>query len=94
MWRQKSKDPVTAVCGCNIDIGGTGQLLIVAGYMSGAIEVREHLTGKVLFTTKLDDQGSISNIFFYDYRMQGSNQVIVVTEQGLIQGYTVTKNAK
>lgn len=31
-------------------------------------------------------------IFFYDYRMNGQKQVVVVTEKGIIQGFSLTKN--
>jgi len=62
--------------------------------MSGSVEVREHLSGQLVCQTKIENTGSISKIFYYDYRMSGQPQVIVVTEQGLIQGYTLTQNAK
>ena len=85
---------MTAICGCNVDLFGKGQLLVVAGFMSGAIEVREHLSGQVLQQTKIEDSGCISDIFFYDYRMSGEPQIVIVTQKGIIQGYTLTKNAK
>ena len=62
---------MTAICGCDIDIEGKGQRLVAVGFMSGAIEIREHLSGKLIHQTKIEESGAISNIFYYDYRMQG-----------------------
>jgi len=94
MWRNKSKDLATAICGCDIDLVGNGQFLVIVGFLSGAIEVREHLSGKVIYQTKVEESGGISNLFYYDYRMSGQPQVVIVTLNGIIQGYNMTKNIK
>lgn len=83
-WREQGKDQVTALCGCNIDLFENGQLLVVIGFANGKIEVREHLSGKVIHETKIEGSGHISNIFFYDYRMSGQPQIIAITAKGII----------
>ena len=97
MWRSpKSKDIVTSICGANVDLYGDGQQLLVIGFQSGKIEVRRSLTGEVCYAS---DQlkasgGAIAKIFFYDYRMAGKPQVVVVTSKGLIHGYTLQRSTK
>jgi hypothetical protein len=56
------------------------------------VEVRKHL-GEVVYQTKVEG-GAVSKIFYYDFRMSGSNQVIVVTEKGSVQGFTIQVDSK
>jgi len=93
LWKSRSKDLVTAMCGANEDVFGDKQKVLVIGFESGQIEVRKHL-GEVVFQTRIPDSGAISQLFFYDYRMSGSSQVIAVTSKGIIQGYQLTPNLK
>ena len=64
------------------------------GFLSGQVEVRKHLSGEVIHQTKMEEDSAIANIFFYDYRSNGQNQVIIVTTSGLIKGFTLTQNLK
>ena len=85
---------VTAICGGDIDFFKDGnKSILVVGFQSGQIEVRQS-TGEIVHTTKVEGNGAIAKIFFYDYRMSGQKQVIVVTTTGRIQGYQVTQNLK
>lgn len=68
-WKSRNKDAVTAICGCDIDVYGDQQKLLVIGFESGSIEVRKSFSGEIIFETKVED--SIAKIFFYDYRMNG-----------------------
>jgi hypothetical protein len=44
---------------------------LIIGFESGQLEVRTHISGEMIFTTKIEDAGAIGKIFFYDYRMNG-----------------------
>ena len=70
-WKARNKDKVTAICGCDVDVFGNGQKLLVLGFESGQIEVRSHISGENVFTRKIEGAGSVAKIFFYDYRMNG-----------------------
>lgn len=90
-WKSKNKDLVTAICGCDVDLFGDGQKLMIVGFQSGVIEVRKAFSGEIVHSLKVSDgEGAIAKIFFYDYRMNGSAQVVAVTSTGLIKGYSLT----
>ena len=94
MWKSKSKDLVNSICGCDIDLYGDGQKLLVIGFNSKQVEVRKHKSGEIVHTVNVDDTGVIAKVFYYDYRMAGEKQVVVVTTSGVIKGYSVTTNLK
>jgi len=71
LWKSRNKDLVTAICGCNQDIYGDGEKLLVVGFQSGSLEVRKHSSGEVIHNTAIEGGGAITKIFFYDYRMNG-----------------------
>lgn len=52
--------------------------------------MRSHESGEIVHTTKVEDEGSIAKLFYYDYKMSGSKQLVVVTTNGFIQGYEIT----
>ena len=89
LWKApKSKDPVTTMCGCDIDVMGDGNQLLVIGYASGAIEVRKSKMGEVSHKyTDLKDP--IAKLMFYDYQMNNKPQVLAVTAKGSVQGFNV-----
>jgi Bardet-Biedl syndrome 2 protein len=93
-WKSKNKSKVSAICGCDKDVYGDGQKLLIVGFESGQIEVRKHTSGDIIFTTIIDNSGYISKLFYFDYRMSGAKQVIAVTSKGFIQGYSVNQNLK
>jgi len=35
LWKSKSKDMVTAICGCDYDLNGDGEKLMIVGFKSG-----------------------------------------------------------
>lgn len=70
LWKSRNKDLVTAICGCDIDLHGDGNKLMLVGFESGQIEVRKHLSGEIVHTAKLE-KGTIAKIFYYDYRTSG-----------------------
>jgi hypothetical protein len=61
---------ITSMCGCNINLFGDGQSLLVIGYHSGLIEVRKDQTGDLIYKTTVEG-GSIAKLFYYDYRKSG-----------------------
>jgi hypothetical protein len=55
--------------------------------------VRKALSGEIIHSIKAGEgDGAIAKVFYYDYRMNGDNQVIAVTTTGLIKGYSLAAN--
>lgn len=67
LWQQKGKDKVTALVGVDFDLDG--QMELVTGFSSGIIEARKHKSGEVIHKSTM--KGSISKLFYYDFRMDG-----------------------
>lgn len=65
LWRQKTKDKVTAMIGINYELDG--QMMLIVGFSSGLVEVRKHRTGEVIQKIIAGDN-PISNIFYEDFR--------------------------
>lgn len=84
LWRIKSKSCATSAA--PYDLLGTGQLQIILGWESGKIDVRDSRSGDVLM--KLITPSKIIGLIVTDYRGLGTEDLICVTEQGDIQGYT------
>lgn len=84
LWRIKSKS--CATCAAPYDLLGTGQVQIVIGWESGKIDVRDSRSGDVLM--KLITQSKIIGLIVTDYRGLASDDLICVSEQGEVQGYT------
>ena len=68
LWRQKSKDRVTAILGLEFDIDG--QLVFVIGFSSGLFQARKHRTGELIHESKMPS--GVVQIFYCDYRQEGS----------------------
>ena len=60
LWKSRNKDIVTSICGCDQDIYGDNQKLLIIGFQSGQIEVRKHASGEVIHTTSIEGGGAIS----------------------------------
>lgn len=84
LWRIKSKS--CATCAAPYDLLGTGQMQIVLGWESGKIDVRDSRSGDVLM--KLMAPSKIIGLIVIDYRGTGNEDLICVSEQGEVQGYT------
>lgn len=84
LWRIKSK--TSATCAAPYDLLGTGQLQIILGWENGKMDVRESRSGDVLM--KLMTPNKIIGLIVTDYRGLGSDDLICVSEQGEIQGYS------
>ncbi|XP_055599661.1 Bardet-Biedl syndrome 2 protein homolog [Uranotaenia lowii] len=84
MWRIKSKTRVTAMA--MYDILGCETKQIIVGWKSGKIDVRDSRNGDVLFKMKLND--FVCGIACNDYRGIGALDLVIVTADGEIRGYT------
>lgn len=91
-WKSKSKDLVTAICGCDLNLYGDNQRLMVVGFQSGVVEVRKDKSGDIVCSMKVGDGDAIAKIFYYDYRMSGTKQIVVVTSTGIIKGFSLSAN--
>lgn len=84
LWRIKSKS--CATCAAPYDLLGTGQMQIILGWDCGKIDVRDSRSGDVLM--KLITPSKIIGLIVTDYRGLETDDLICVSEQGEIQGYS------
>jgi Bardet-Biedl syndrome 2 protein len=84
LWRIKSKTCATSAA--SYDLLGTGQLQIILGWENGKIDVRDSRSGDVLM--KLMTPNKVIGLIVTDYRGLETEDLIVVSEQGDVQGYT------
>jgi hypothetical protein len=70
-------------------IDGENQLVI--GFDDGTVQVRKHRKGIVVETIKL--ASPIAMLTYFDYRNNGSKQLIAVTAKGSIHAYTPSVEA-
>ena len=67
-----------------MDFDLDGQMELVTGFEDGTIEVRKHKSGEVLNTVNMPKGTPVSKLFYYDYRMMGSNQLIALGQDGKV----------
>lgn len=84
LWRIKSKS--CATCAVPFDLLGTGQQQIILGWENGKMDVRDSRSGDVLM--KLMTPNKIIGLIVTDYRGLDTEDLICITEQGDIQGFT------
>ncbi|XP_050077103.1 Bardet-Biedl syndrome 2 protein homolog [Anopheles maculipalpis] len=84
MWRIKSKARATAMA--TYDILGCEAKQMIVGWKSGKIDVRDPRTGDVWFRMKMND--FVCGIACNDYRGIGLLDLVIVTADGEIRGYT------
>eukprot|EP00048_Salpingoeca_helianthica_P003125 m.64126 g.64126 ORF g.64126 m.64126 type:complete len:741 (+) comp12506_c0_seq1:113-2335(+) len=82
LWSTKMKNQ--AVClhafDCNLD----GQMEVVVGWADGAMDVRDPRSGTVLFSEKFP--AMIAGIVQADYRLDGTETLMVCTVEGEVRG--------
>eukprot|EP01039_Chlorochromonas_danica_P003873 gene3873-4231_t len=88
LWRVKTKHQPTALLAYDIDLDGVAE--IFSGWNNGSFNVRRQDTGEVLFRGNLS--APIAAIIRSDYRMDGSEEVIVISEAGEMVAYLPTNN--
>ena len=93
LWKQRQQAKVTALVGMDFETGDN-QLQLVVGFEDGLIEVRKHRSGDLLHSVHLPGEihAPIANLFYYDFRMSGSKQLIGVDAEGRVAGYSVSKD--
>ncbi|KAG5674649.1 hypothetical protein PVAND_004603 [Polypedilum vanderplanki] len=84
LWRIKSKS--TATCLACYDLLGSGTDQIILGWESGKIDIRDSRSGDVLM--KLISPSKVVGLMVTNYRGTEKDDLICVTEQGEVQGYT------
>ncbi len=86
LWRVKTKHRPTALFAYDIDLDGVPE--IISGWSNGSFNVRRLHNGEVIYRESMD--APIAAIFKSDYRMDGKEVLIVVSEAGTIHGYLPT----
>lgn len=87
LWRIKSKNRATSIS--SYDLLGMGSQQLITGWDNGKIDVRDPLTGDVLF--KISMPYSISGIVRADYRGIGKKDLICCAQDGEVRGFTTSK---
>jgi Bardet-Biedl syndrome 2 protein len=86
LWRVKTKNKPTCLLSYDIDLDGIPELF--SGWNNGGWNVRRRDNGEVIFRDTMDS--SIAAIVKSDYRMDGNEEVMIVSENGLIHGFLPT----
>ncbi|XP_070504101.1 BBSome complex member BBS2-like [Chironomus tepperi] len=84
LWRFKSKS--CATCLASYDLLGTGTQQIILGWEGGKMDIRDPRSGEVLM--KLISPNKVVGLIVTNYRGTEKDDLICVTEQGEVQGYT------
>ncbi|XP_050293438.1 Bardet-Biedl syndrome 2 protein-like [Anthonomus grandis grandis] len=87
LWRVKSKN--FAISMHQYDLLGQPSPQLMTGWSNGKIDCRSLNTGEVLFKDSMSS--SIAGITEGDYRSSGKNDLICVSTEGEVRGYTTTK---
>lgn len=77
-WKIRHKQKVTAILG--VDFNNDGKCDVVLGFENGRVEVREDLSGTIIFKKVFG--ASINKILYTDYRLHNSKQVLLCTADG------------
>jgi len=81
LWDVKTKRKITWLSSVYI----RHQQFLLVGWGHGLLELRRWQTGRVEFSEKL--RSGIAGIVCGDYRMDGTTQIVVVTDKGVVRGY-------
>jgi len=83
LWTRRYKHDVRDMAIFDLDDDGEAEL--ITGWSNGRLDVRKRETGQEIFKERLS--APISGLCISDYRMQGSEEIIVATANGDIRGY-------
>ena len=90
-WRVKAKHRVISI----VEMFTQGEQpthSLIIGWSNGRVEVRSDTSGEVLYKTTLNQP--IAKILKGDYRMDDTIQIIVVTVDGHVRGYSFDYNMR
>ncbi|KAJ8927775.1 hypothetical protein NQ314_019724 [Rhamnusium bicolor] len=87
LWRVKSKN--FAIAMHSYDLLGQSSMQLITGWSNGKIDCRSVKTGEVLFKDSMNS--GLSGIIEGDYRSIGKTDIICVSCEGEVRGYTTTK---
>ncbi len=91
LWRVKAKHHVVGIVEVRTD--GEQQVhSLIIGWSNGRVEVRSDLSGEVLYKVTLDQP--IAKILKGDLRMDDTLQIIAVTVDGQVKGYSFDYNMR
>ncbi|CAG9855973.1 unnamed protein product [Phyllotreta striolata] len=88
LWRVKSKHFAISIH--YYDLLGQGAPQLITGWSNGKIDCRSIKTGEVLFKDSMNC--GLSGIVEGDYRSIGKTDLICVSSEGEVRGYTTTKS--
>jgi len=91
IWRVKAKHRVVSI----VEMMTQGEQpthSLIIGWSNGRVEVRSDTSGEVLYKITLDHP--IAKVLKGDYRMDETIQIIVVTVDGQVRGYSFDYNMR
>ena len=83
LWRVKTKTVPTSIVAC--DMNNDNIIKFVSGWMNGSFNIRNSDNGELLYRGTADT--SIAAVLWYEYKMNGNNQLIICSTSGEITGY-------
>ena len=83
LWSVKGKNKVSALS--SFDLDGDGVPELIAGWSNGKFEVRAEDSGDLIYSDKFTS--AVAAMCLSDYRMDGREEIIIVTEAGDVKGY-------
>ena len=83
VWRMKSKNQLLSVA--SFDIDGDGVPEVCSGWSNGKFVVRRDRDGSVVFKDRLDS--GVAGLVVGDYRLDGSEQIVVCSQAGEVRGF-------
>ncbi len=85
-WRVKAKHQVTALLTYDLDCDGVEE--VVSGWSNGSFNVRKESTGEIIFKDTMS--APIAAIVKSDYRMDGKEALMIISESGEVRAYLST----
>ena len=83
LWRVKTKTIPTSILAC--DINNDGNIRLISGWMNSTYNIRNADNGELLYRGTADT--SITQLLYYDYKLDNRPQLLVCTQSGHITGY-------
>ena len=83
LWRVKTKTIPTSILAC--DINNDGNIRLISGWLNSTYNIRNTDNGELLYRGTADT--SITQLIYYDYKLDNRPQLLVCTQSGRIIGY-------